>query len=468
MKYLPTFARVTLLTPLFAAALCAGQSASAQSQAAAAGTDAAAAPLAVTPVPAHADARAAAVQIRVVPDRADWTYKVGEPVRFNVEVLADRTPLEGAVVNYEVGPEKFPRLKQRATVPAGGLVIEGGTMDEPGFLQCIVSTVVGGKTYNSIATAGIEPEKIQPTQVNPEDFDAFWQKAKDDLAAVPMDPRIELIPALSREKVNVYHISLRVAANGARVYGMLAVPKAPGKYPALLRVPGAGVRGYNPDLTFANSGVITLVIGIHGVPVNLDAEVYQQLSSGALAGYPTFNLDRKDAFYYRRVYLGCVRAIDFLTSLPEWDGKEVGVIGGSQGGQLAIVTAGLDPRVTAVCSIYPAFSDVTGYLHGRAGGWPHMFRPAADGSASVHATEEKIATTAYYDAVNFARRIKAPGIYTWGYNDTTCPPTSMYSAYNSVTAPKTLLLALETGHSNISEQWTVLNDWMLSQLKGEN
>jgi cephalosporin-C deacetylase-like acetyl esterase len=64
-----------------------------------------------------------------------------------------------------------------------------------------------------------------------------------------------------------------------------------------------------------------------------------------------------------------------------------------------------------------------------------MFALAGEGS---HRTPEKIETSKYYDVVNFARRLRVPGLYSWGYNDATCPPTSMYSAYNVITAPKTL------------------------------
>ena len=129
-------------------------------------------------------------------------------------------------------------------------------------------------------------------------------------------------------------------------------------------------------------------------------------------------------------------------SLPQFDGKNLGVVGGSQGGALSIITAALDPRVQYVAAVYPALSDLTGYLKGRAGGWPHLFHP----NATVNNTKEKIQTAQYYDVVNFARALKTPGIYTWGFNDETCPPTSMYAAYNVITAPKTLFLALETGH----------------------
>ena len=92
-----------------------------------------------------------------------------------------------------------------------------------------------------------------------------------------------------------------------------------------------------------------------------------------------------------------------------------------------------------------------------------MFRQAGAGS---HRTPEKIETTKYYDVVNFARRVKAPGLYTWGFNDETCPPTSMYSAYNVITAKKELMLALETGHNQVPEQTERVNNWLVNFVKG--
>ncbi len=73
----------------------------------------------------------------------------------------------------------------------------------------------------------------------------------------------------------------------------------------------------------------------------------------------------------------------------------------------------------------------------------------------------------FYDTVNFARRVKVPGIYTFGYNDETCPPTSMFAAYNTITAQKKLLLALETGHALTNEQSDRINKWIESFLKYE-
>ncbi|RYF79261.1 MAG: acetylxylan esterase, partial [Chitinophagaceae bacterium] len=315
--------------------------------------------------------------------------------------------------------------------------------------------------YTNMATAGFDPPRIVPTAEMPADFAAFWEAAKLDLTAIPLDTRMTLMPEHCTEKVDVYHVSVQNFKKGARLYGMLSLPKKAGKYPALLQVPGAGIRPYAPNITLAELGVITFVIGIHGVPVNMPGEVYSDLAAGALSGYMHLNLDHRDRFYYKRVYMGCVRANDFIFSLPQFDGKNLAVMGGSQGGALSIVTAALDSRVNHLVAYYPALSDVTGYLHGRAGGWPHYFAKANLPFAN---TKAKIETTGYYDVVNFARQLKVPGFYSWGFNDDVCPPTSMFAAYNVITAPKSLYLAAETGHWTYPEQRDKATAWLVDRL----
>lgn len=403
------------------------------------------------------------VKVIVAPDRTDWTYKPGEAVKFTIQVLQNGNPVKNASVRYEVGPEKMPAiLKDTKTLSSGLLTLDGGTMKTPGFLRCTAVATVDGVEYRGLGTAGFAPDKIQPTVADPSDFDQFWMQAKADLAKVPLDARMTLIPERCTETVNVYHVNLRNFQN-SRLYGILAMPKKEGKYPALLHVPGAGVRPYYGDVVNAERGIITLQIGIHGVPVTMEPGVYDDLRYGALNGYQNYNLDDKDRFYYKRVYLGCVRANDFLTSLPQFDGINLAVTGGSQGGALSIVTSALDDRVKWLGAFYPALSDVTGYLHNRAGGWPHYF---AGNSLEFNNTKAKIETAGYYDVVNFARRVKVPGHYSWGFNDETCPPTSMHAAYNAINAPKDLYLALDTGHWTYPEQRDNMNDWLIKRLKG--
>ncbi|MBL7698610.1 MAG: acetylxylan esterase [Chitinophagaceae bacterium] len=412
--------------------------------------------------PANAQPVEQFVKVVIAPDHSDWTYKTGEQVKFHIEVLKNGNPVKNAIVKYEVGPEKMdPVKKDSLQLKDGSLTVDMPGMKTPGFMRCTVSAWLDGKEYRYWATAAFDPLKIEPTVNDPADFNSFWDSAKQQLAKVPMDSRMVLIPEKCTDLVNVYHVSIQNIGN-SRVFGILCVPKKPGKYPAVLRVPGAGIRPYNGDIKNASKGIITLEIGIHGIPVNMPPDVYSNLASGALNGYQYFNLDNRDKYYYKRVYLGCVRANDFLESLPEYDGKTLAVTGGSQGGALSIITAGLDPRVQYLAAFYPAMSDMTGYLKNRAGGWPHIF----DKNNSIYNNKkDKIETIAYYDVVNFAKRVKAKGFYSWGFNDNVCPPTSMYASYNVIKAPKQLLLAVETAHWTYPEQIEEAEQWLLDNLK---
>lgn len=415
---------------------------------------------------AGAQERTGAVRLQAVPDRADWTYDVGAPVSFRVIATRDGHPMALPSVTWKVGPEMLDPAEERTQpLPVEGLTVKAAGLKQPGFLRLVATAAFEGQDYRALATAGVAPSRIAPTVDEPADFDAFWAAGKEALAKLPVDAKLVPMPESSNGKVDCWHVSLQNfgldPSGTSRLFGVLCEPKGDGPFPAILQVPGAGVRAYGGWVDMAEKGFITLQIGIHGIPVNLDPGLYQALGAAALQGYNTFNLDERDRYYYRRVYLGCVRANDFLATRPRYDGKTLAVTGGSQGGALSIVTAGLDPRVRFLAAYYPALADVTGYLHGRAGGWPHMFRDEKRRLAA------RIATVGYYDVVNFARRVRVPGLYTWGYNDETCPPTSMYSAYGVIPGEKSLLLALETGHFTTPEQVRKVNDWLVARLKGQ-
>lgn len=409
---------------------------------------------------AYSQAGTSLVKIIASTDHKDWTYKVNEEARFTFQVFKYGNLLENVTVDYEAGPEMLPDIKKEGAVLKKGILELSGTMKTPGFYRVRIWAIVDGRRYESLATAAFEPEKIQPTVKDPADFDSFWTNAIAEARKINLDPKMTLMPERCTSEANVYHISFQNEIIGSRMYGILAVPKKPGRYPAILRVPGAGVRAYAGDPRTAGMGFITLEIGIHGIPVILDPQVYLDLAAGALNGYNAVKMNDKNTHYYKRVYLGCVRAVDFIYSLPEFDGTNVAVTGGSQGGALTIVTAGLDQRIKYAAAMYPALCDHTGYLSKRAGGWPHYFR-------NTEPKPGEVETLGYYDVVNFARRVKAPGYYTWGYNDLTCPPTSMYSAYNVITAPKELWIYQETGHWTFPEQNEALANWLMNKLKGK-
>lgn len=398
------------------------------------------------------------VRVQVSPNHGDWIYKRGEKVRFTVSVLKNNVPLENVVVKWDVSEDMmYPHITGEKMLERKPFVIQGGTMEHPGFLRCVVRCEYENKVYQGMATAAFEPQFICPTQIEPTDFDAFWEKAIQENNKIPMDPIVTLIPERCTGKVNVYQVSLQNYRHGSRFYGILCIPKKPGKYPAVLHFPGAGVRSYSGDVTNAEKGIITFQMEIHGIPHNLSTEVYQSLSNGALYDYMKTGLDNRDNYYYKRVYLACLRAVDFIYELPEFDKEHFCAHGGSQGGALAIITTALSGRVKCVAAHFPALCDLTGYLHDRAGGWPHLFQ-------NGEGDKKEIGTTAYYDVVNFAKRIKVPIFYTLGYNDTTCPPTSTFSAYNVISAPKEIFIVEEAGHIDYPEQWEKVWRWIEGKL----
>lgn len=407
------------------------------------------------------------IRIEITPDRAgDWCYAVGDSVAYDVAVTVDGKPLKNASVKYTFAREKMPPYETReAKLPEGRIRVRTAGMTCPGFLTCRVFLLDerGTAVANDLAQAAFEPEKLRPMTHMPDDFTAFWEAAKAGQAKIPMEPRVERAEEWCTDKVEVYYVRLQSFRKDNYVYGYVSVPKSGGPHPAVLYLPGAGVAKIKPSTYMAEKGVITMTIGIHGIPLDMPDANYDILKNGALYNYQYSDLDNRDQYYYKRVFMGCLRAIDYIFTLPEFDGERMMVSGGSQGGGLSIVTTALDPRVKYFVCFYPALCDHMGYLYDRAGGWPHMF----DRTRAYYRTAERILNSRYYDAANFARLIRVPGFFSWGYNDLSCPITSMYSAYNVVTAPKELTLELRNGHRRSERQNRLADAWMLERFFGD-
>jgi cephalosporin-C deacetylase-like acetyl esterase len=324
-------------------------------------------------------------------------------------------------------------------------------MKTPGFYRVDVTAHVDGKDYKQACGAAFSPEKLQPSTVMPQDFESFWQNAVAEASKVDLNPTRRLLPERCTKDVNVYEVSFQNYQWNYRTYGILCVPVKEGRYPALLRVPGAGVRPYGGDVWTASQGAITLEIGIHGVPVTMEQKIYDDMFNGALANYWETGMDNRDKSYYKRVVIGCVRALDYIAEYTPWNQKEMGVTGSSQGGFLSLATAALDKRITYYGAVHAALCDHTASLNGVACGWPHYFY-----NNKGNGMDRQIETSRYYDGVNFARLIteQQKGWFSFGYNDDVVPPTTAWATYNTVRVPRRFHPISRLGTSGIRSSGT--------------
>lgn len=381
-----------------------------------------------------------------VPDHADWLYKTGETAKVEVSLYRYGIP-QDVEVDYEIGPDMMPATKTgKVRLKNGRATVALGTMAKPGFLDLRLKATFDGKATSHHVKVGFSPDRLKPYTRCPADFDEFWQKSLSEARKAKLTVESRKADEYSTADVDCYLLKIKTDSRHS-VYGYLTRPKVKGSYPVVLCPPGAGIKTIKePEnkLYYARNGFIRLEMEIHGLNPKMTDKEFKEISTafGGENGYLENGLDDRDNYYMRHVYVACVRAIDYLCSLPDWDGRNVFVQGGSQGGALTLITAALDKRVTACVANHPALSDMAGYLDGRAGGYPHFNR--------LHnmLTPEKVAVMAYYDVVNFAPRITCPVYLTWGYNDNTCPPTTSYIVWNLINAPKESLI------TPVNEHWT--------------
>lgn len=388
----------------------------------------------------------AALVLSVVADRPEAVYHAGDTVTFNIEVANGGRPAPGREIDWVLSMDGVaPERKGRATLDAAGRASVTGSLDEPGFLQCKVTLKDDARSQTVLAGAAVDPEKIAPSMPRPADFDAFWDAQKKRLAAVPTNARLTPVPAPA-DRPGIECFDLQADCIGAPVSGYYSRPigAKPRSHPARLCVDGAGVRSTDllSSARWAQKGVISLAINAHGIPNGQPREFYAELEKGALKNYRVEGRESRDTYYFLGMFLRVQRALDFLASQPEWDGRILIIEGGSQGGAQAMAGAALDPRVTFYTAMVTAMCDHTGMVAGRVAGWPKVV-PVKDGSPDPAVLE----TSRYFDMVNFAPRIKARGYFWVGFVDVTCPPTGVYAAYNQLTAPKEMVHAIASGHA---------------------
>lgn len=409
------------------------------------------------------------ISVEVTAENPGAFREIGEPTTFTISVSEGTQPLDVGSVSYTLSDDGFAPIEQDSLALTGKPVTVSGKLDRPGFLRCEVQVTrpdgspVGGA--NAIAAVAYAPDEISPSREIPVDFDAFWSAQKDRLAAVPMEAELVRVQKIADRlvdgAVDLHDVKVRTETEWP-VSGYFAKPREAkaGSLPAVLWVHGAGVRSSSASkaISGAKKGFLSLDINAHGIPNGEPEAFYLMLEGekGRLNNYRYQGRENRDGSYFRGMFTRLVRAIDFLTSQPEWNGEVMAVIGHSQGGAQALAAGGLDDRVTFVGAGVPAMCDHTGMLRRRIAGWPKLVPLQPDGKPDPTIAE----VSRYFDAVNFAARCHAEAVVSVGFVDRTCPPTSCYAAFNQLRGEVEIINEPTMGHAAPREIqdafWTAL------------
>lgn len=371
------------------------------------------------------------------PFHANGIYQPGEKVGWTV------TRQNGAAgparFDYDIKKNELEVLRSAMLDLSSGTATIETVLDEPCMIfvelkPAGASWASGGPQRRPYASVGaaVAPDRLRPSFPRPADFDEFWASKLTAMRAVPMNP---VLTPMTSEVPGVAVSAVKVTALDSHMQGYVAKPQRDGKFPALVTYQGAGVRALRPDGAAARAAEGWLVVDVDSHDKAPDAP------TGPPSNYQTIGNTDREQSYFLNMYLRDTRAIDYIATRPDWDGKTIVILATSMGGQQGIVTAALNPdRITALLVNEPSGGDTNGELHGRSAAYPNW--PANDPKAMQAAL--------YFDTVNFASRIKAPTLVSMGFIDTVVPPAGVWIALNQIPAPKEALPMVEANHVHIT------------------
>jgi len=379
-------------------------------------------------------------KLTITPDHPQALYTSGETTTWTI------AGQPAAELSYEIRRDGQDVLASGKLDLSSGSAQVSAAKTEPGTL--VLKIFETGKADKPIAWGGTlyDWSKIQPSLPAPADFDAFWSAQLAKLAQVPPNPVVvpgDLPP--NTQNIEYFKVTLD-NINGTHVYGQLARPKDGTKFPAMLILQFAGVYPLKKtDVALpAMRGWLALNISAHDLPIDEAPEFYEEQKKGPLKDYIYIGAEDREASYFLRMFLGCVRAAQYLTSRTDWDGKTLLVTGASQGGLQSLATAALVPQTSTLAICVPAGCDILAPLAtpARAFGWPYLYSNWG-GKRDL----EKVKTTApYFDGAHFAARIKCPSLIGVGLLDQTSRPTAVLAAFNAIQAPKDILIMPAADH----------------------
>lgn len=287
------------------------------------------------------------------------------------------------------------------------------------------------------------------------DFDAYWERTLAESARTPLDARIEPVdyPVDGPKFYRVFYAGWR----GARICGWYIVPAGDGPFPVVIVYHGySGNKGaiYNL-LPWVAAGYAVVAVDTRGqTGDSTDPGPY---SSGHWRGYMTAGILDPEEYYYRGAFVDCVRALDFVCSRPELDGKRIALTGISQGGGLTLAVAALDRRPKAAMARVPFLCHYRRALE--ISDKEPYWEIAQYCNYYPEREEQVFRTLSYCDNLNLAPRITCPTLVTVGLQDLICPPSTIFGTYNHMECEKEILVYPFMGHADSNAQWEPMFRW---------
>ena len=388
-----------------------------------------------------------AAEIRGVTDRDPVSYKAGETIDFTLSLVNAKVPQDEAYfVQWTRTGDDGKKASGREPAATDMSFHVRTSLAKPGFVRLEARLVdaagkevvrdrpapgenwFGHREVFFSGGAGVDIAKLRQGAPEPRDFDRFWAKQKARLKAVPVKAeRTEV--ASPRQELRVYAVRVE-CAGGHPVTGYLSVPKrcdSGAKCGARVSFDGYGSGDPKPPKQLWDTWNMEFHINAHGYELGKDKAYYDEFLESIKSngkGYafdPRQNSDPEKA-YFNGMALRVMRALEYVKTLPEWDGKTLIASGGSQGGLQTMWAAALDRDVTEAQPMITWCSDIGKRGEGRQGA---EFEPQYTDALR------------YYDTANHARRITCKVNCTRaGLGDYTCPPSGLAVVYNNLKCPK--------------------------------